>query len=75
MSFFDESREQSQVKATIVAKYFWAWAINDIRGQVNPTCVNSSASRVGIPPVAGIEIPPAKRHAAERLFIEVGSPE
>lgn len=25
-SFFDESREQSQVKATIVAKYFWAWA-------------------------------------------------
>ncbi len=25
-SFFDESQEQSQVKATIVAKYFWAWA-------------------------------------------------
>ena len=25
-SFFEESREQSQVKATIVAKYFWAWA-------------------------------------------------
>lgn len=25
-SFFDETREQSQVKATIVAKYFWAWA-------------------------------------------------
>lgn len=25
-SFFDESREQSQVKATIVSKYFWAWA-------------------------------------------------
>ena len=25
-SFFDESTEQSQVKATIVAKYFWAWA-------------------------------------------------
>lgn len=25
-SFFDESREQSLVKATIVAKYFWAWA-------------------------------------------------
>lgn len=24
--FFDESREQSQVKARIVAKYFWAWA-------------------------------------------------
>jgi len=24
--FFDESTEQSQVKATIVAKYFWAWA-------------------------------------------------
>ena len=25
-SFFDESREQSQVKARIVEKYFWAWA-------------------------------------------------
>ena len=25
-SFFDESKEQSQVKATIVSKYFWAWA-------------------------------------------------
>jgi three-Cys-motif partner protein len=25
-SFFDESTEQSQVKVTIVAKYFWAWA-------------------------------------------------
>lgn len=25
-NFFDESLEQSQVKATIVAKYFWAWA-------------------------------------------------
>ncbi len=24
--FFDETTEQSQVKATIVAKYFWAWA-------------------------------------------------
>jgi three-Cys-motif partner protein len=24
--FFDESREQSQVKARIAAKYFWAWA-------------------------------------------------
>jgi three-Cys-motif partner protein len=24
--FFDESREQSQVKARIVQKYFWAWA-------------------------------------------------
>lgn len=24
--FFDESQEQSQVKAEIVAKYFWAWA-------------------------------------------------
>lgn len=24
--FFDESREQSQVKSTIVQKYFWAWA-------------------------------------------------
>ena len=25
-SFFDESKEQSLVKTTIVAKYFWAWA-------------------------------------------------
>src|SRR5438045_1558773 len=25
-SFFDETKEQSQVKATIVSKYFWAWA-------------------------------------------------
>src|SRR3989337_2798420 len=25
-SFFEESKEQSQVKAEIVAKYFWAWA-------------------------------------------------
>jgi three-Cys-motif partner protein len=25
-SFFEESREQSLVKAEIVAKYFWAWA-------------------------------------------------
>lgn len=25
-SFFDESREQSLVKAEIVAKYFWSWA-------------------------------------------------
>jgi len=25
-SFFDESREQSIVKSTIVSKYFWAWA-------------------------------------------------
>ena len=25
-SFFDETREQSAVKATIVAKYLWAWA-------------------------------------------------
>ena len=25
-NFFDESKEQSQVKAEIVAKYFWAWA-------------------------------------------------
>jgi three-Cys-motif partner protein len=25
-SFFDESTEQSQIKARIVAKYFWAWA-------------------------------------------------
>ena len=24
--FFDESKEQSLVKANIVAKYFWAWA-------------------------------------------------
>ena len=26
ISFFDESTEQSQVKARIVEKYFWAWA-------------------------------------------------
>lgn len=25
-SFFDESRQQSQIKARIVSKYFWAWA-------------------------------------------------
>ena len=25
-SFFDETRDQSQAKATIVSKYFWAWA-------------------------------------------------
>lgn len=25
-NFFDESTEQSQIKALIVAKYFWAWA-------------------------------------------------
>jgi hypothetical protein len=25
-SFFDESRDNSLVKAEIVAKYFWAWA-------------------------------------------------
>lgn len=25
-SFFDESQQQSQIKARIVAKYFWAWA-------------------------------------------------
>ena len=25
-SFFDESTEQSQIKAQIVSKYFWAWA-------------------------------------------------
>src|SRR5947209_2116320 len=24
--FFDESREQSQIKARIVSKYFWVWA-------------------------------------------------
>src|SRR5437899_11935489 len=24
--FFSESREQSQIKARIVSKYFWAWA-------------------------------------------------
>src|SRR5689334_12209296 len=24
--FFDETRDQSQAKATIVSKYFWAWA-------------------------------------------------
>lgn len=26
VQFFDESREQSEVKAAIVTKYFWAWA-------------------------------------------------
>ena len=26
VQFFDESREQSQIKARIVANYFWAWA-------------------------------------------------
>ena len=26
LAFFDEPREQSRVKATIVSKYFWAWA-------------------------------------------------
>lgn len=25
-SFFDESKEQSQIKSRIVSKYFWAWA-------------------------------------------------
>lgn len=25
-NFFDESRQQSEIKARIVAKYFWAWA-------------------------------------------------
>ncbi|HUD57069.1 MAG TPA: three-Cys-motif partner protein TcmP [Terracidiphilus sp.] len=25
-NFFDESREQSQIKARIISKYFWAWA-------------------------------------------------
>lgn len=25
-SFFEESREQSIIKARIIAKYFWAWA-------------------------------------------------
>jgi three-Cys-motif partner protein len=25
-SFFDETTEQSEIKATIVSKYFWAWA-------------------------------------------------
>lgn len=25
-SFFDEAREQSEVKTAIVTKYFWAWA-------------------------------------------------
>ncbi len=24
--FFDESSEQSRIKATIVSDYFWAWA-------------------------------------------------
>src|SRR5262245_20036014 len=25
-SFFEEQKEQSEIKAAIVAKYFWAWA-------------------------------------------------
>ncbi len=25
-TFFEESRDQSQIKSRIVAKYFWAWA-------------------------------------------------
>jgi hypothetical protein len=25
-TFFDEQSEQSQVKAEIISKYFWAWA-------------------------------------------------
>ena len=29
--FFDESREQSEIKTAIVSKYFWAWA-NVIKG-------------------------------------------
>ncbi len=35
-SFFDETKEQSLVKATIIAKYFWAWAkviMPTLRGQ------------------------------------------
>ncbi len=35
-SFFDEAKEQSQVKARIVEKYFWAWA-NVIIGKKNKT--------------------------------------
>src|SRR5690349_7114344 len=35
--FFAESREQSQVKARIVSKYFWAWA-----NVVMPTAMKSS---------------------------------
>ena len=35
-SFFDESREQSQVKTRIVEKYFWSWA-NVIIGKNNRT--------------------------------------
>lgn len=35
-SFFDEAREQSQVKSRIVEKYFWAWA-NVIIGRKNKT--------------------------------------
>lgn len=34
--FFDESKEQSRIKAAIVAKYFWAWAkIMSTRPQVD----------------------------------------
>lgn len=38
--FFDESTEQSQIKAAIVAKYFWAWA------QVIRRTVKKHGSRV-----------------------------
>ncbi|MEA5469055.1 three-Cys-motif partner protein TcmP [Spirulina sp. 06S082] len=34
-SFFDESKEQSLVKADIVAKYFWAWAKIMLRNAKN----------------------------------------
>lgn len=34
-NFFDEQKEQSQVKTTIVTKYFWAWAkiITNVQGR------------------------------------------
>lgn len=38
-SFFDESKEQSAVKATIVSKYFWSWAkviMSQVRESTGP---------------------------------------
>ncbi len=35
-SFFEDPREQSAVKATIISKYFWAWAKVIMASQRNP---------------------------------------
>ncbi|MGE0405944.1 MAG: three-Cys-motif partner protein TcmP, partial [Candidatus Korobacteraceae bacterium] len=40
-SFFQESKEQSQIKARIVSKYFWAWA-----KVIIPTAKRQHASRI-----------------------------